>query len=100
MHLHSLIAQWTDPKRPASPEFLNLASRDSEGLGSRTSDVEANFHSIRNSGAWHFGWEFAICLSARTSKVIVSPRAPAGRVIRPERHSKSLQRRTKNFARP
>jgi hypothetical protein len=57
--------------------------------------LEEDFHSIRNSGAWHFRWDFAISLSARTDKAIVSPRARAGPVIRPERHSKILERREK-----
>jgi len=28
--------------------------------------MEANFHFVRNSGAWHFRWDFAISLSARS----------------------------------
>jgi hypothetical protein len=63
---------------------LNLASRDSECLGSRTSDVEANFHSVRNTGVWHFRWDLGICLSARSDKAIIRPGARAGPVIRPE----------------
>jgi hypothetical protein len=63
--------------------------------------VEANFHFIRNSGGWHFRWDFAISLSARTGKAIVSIRMLVpGPVIRPEHHSKILRRRTKNLARP
>jgi hypothetical protein len=46
--------------------------------------VEANFHSIRNSGVWHFRWDLGISLSARIDKAIVRPRPRASLVIRPE----------------
>src|ERR1700688_4815889 len=71
--LHVPITPWTGPKKSTSWESLNLASRDSECLGSRTSHVEADFHSIRNSGVWNFGWDLGTSLSARTGRAIVSP---------------------------
>jgi hypothetical protein len=61
--------------------------------------VEANFHFIRNSGGWHFRWDFAISFSARTDKAIVSLRRRASRSLVPSAIRKLFGAAYKDFAR-